>query len=143
LAQEVLKCETVRLELADLRFYHRDLCLQYLPGNNRRGESDRILWYPPAFSSGSQQLLRAWADSLHIELQAVDELNADPARYAALNGEAIVAPDGTRHYVVNGCSEDFARMLKEWGWQVEQCPTPEFLAVYGAGPACLILPLVG
>lgn len=68
--RRVFGIDTLSLELVSPSFYHLDTCLCVLP----RGE---VLWYPPAFSDESRQLLRAIVGS-----EAIEASDEDAARFA-------------------------------------------------------------
>ena len=54
------------LELVDPRWYHLDTCFCPLP-------SGELLWYPPAFSAASQELIRA-SFTVRVEVTEADAL---------------------------------------------------------------------
>lgn len=118
---ELLGCETVRLELTDPRFYHLDTCLAPLGGG-------RALFYPPAFTAES----RATLERHFGTLIAVGE--HDAARFAC---NAVIAGETV---VLNaGCSET-VRTLRDHGLAVVETPMDEFIKA-GGSAKCLVLML--
>jgi N-dimethylarginine dimethylaminohydrolase len=118
---ELLGTETVRLELADPRYYHLDTCFCPL------GDG-RLLYYPPAFSDEA---------CATIERYFTDRIvapDADAARFAC---NALVV-DGS--VVVNsGCPSTVAA-LSARGLRVVETPTDEFIKA-GGSVKCLVLML--
>ena len=113
--------ESVRLELADPRFYHLDTCFCPL------GEG-RALYYPPAFDGPS----RAALEDAFDDLIAVPE--AEAQRFAC---NALVVDDAV---VLNGGCPQTARALSQRGLRVVETPTDEFIKA-GGSVKCLVLML--
>ncbi|MXZ88061.1 MAG: amidinotransferase [Dehalococcoidia bacterium] len=118
---ELLGCETVRLELTDPRFYHLDTCLAPLGGG-------RALFYSPAFTEESRTAL---AEHFATLIAVSDQ---DAARFAC---NAVVAGETV---VLNaGCTET-VRALREHGLAVVETPMDEFIKA-GGSVKCLLLML--
>lgn len=117
--RELLGLAVHPLELVDPSFYHLDTCFCPLgPG--------QAVYYPEAFSSTSQRLLKETVPEL-IPVTA-----AEAHRFAcnALRiGRVVVMNTGCFHV---------ARFLTEAGYQVHEVETTEFLKA-GGGPKCLVL----
>ena len=118
---ELLGTETVRLELVDPRFYHLDTCFAPLGGG-------RALYYPPAFSEASRELLAAHFDDL------VAVKDADAGRFAC---NALVVDDAV---VLNSGCEATERALRARGYRPVATPTDEFIKA-GGSVKCLVLML--
>ena len=117
----ILGAQAIRLELVDPRFYHLDTCLCPL------GE-EAALWYPPAFSAGSQDALRR----SFPRLIAVPE--AEALRFAC---NALPVDDAL---VLNtGCPETVAA-AGTLGYRCVETPTSEFIKA-GGSVKCLVLTL--
>ncbi|MCL4184779.1 MAG: amidinotransferase [Burkholderiaceae bacterium] len=120
--RRVYGVDTVSLELASPRFYHLDTCLCLLSG----GE---ILWYPPAFASSAQALLRALAGDALIE--AGEE---DASRFG-VNAVSI-----GRDLVMGHCSPELRQRLEQRGYRIVTVPLESFGRA-GGGAYCLTLRL--
>ncbi len=118
---ELLGCETVRLELTDPRFYHLDTCLAPLGGG-------RALFYPAAFTTDARAALEQHVGTLI----AVSEHDADRfACNAVLAGETVV--------LNTGCAQT-VRTLRDHGFAVVETPMDEFIKA-GGSAKCLLLTL--
>ena len=114
--------DTVSLELASPHFYHLDTCLCVLSG----GE---ILWYPPAFTPASRELLQALAADALIEVGDHD------ARHFGVNSVSI-----GRDLVMGHCSDELRESLQALGYRVTVVPLQPFW-LSGGSAWCLTLRL--
>jgi len=126
-AQEVLGVPVVSLHLVDPRYYHLDTALFVL--DDRPGR-EQIAYYPPAFSPGSQQVLRLLFPEALI---ASDE----DAACLGLNGVS----DG-RHVVLPTEATGLAEQLADRGYQPVPVDISE-LRKSGGGPKCCTMELRG
>ncbi len=118
---ELLGAEVVRLELIDPRFYHLDTCFCPL-------SDGRALWYPPAFSEGSREVL-----ARHLpDLVAVPD--AEALRFAC---NALVAGETV---VLNSECRETVEALEGRGFHCAEVPTDEFIKA-GGSVKCLVLTL--
>ena len=116
---DLLQCLVISLELVDDRFYHLDTCFCPLPDGG-------AFWYPPAFDSYAQQVVRQY---LHPLLEVTEEEAARFACNAIVAGRNIVMPEG--------CPRVMAGLV-ERGYRCHPLPMGEFLK---AGGACKCLTL--
>lgn len=120
---EVFRTKVVSVALADPRLYHLDTCFCPLP----RGY---VLWYPPAFTSESQEKIR---ESIPAE-----------KRYAVSDADATAfacnAVGLDRHVVLNHASDALQEILGAWGFTTHQTPLSEFIKA-GGSSKCLMLRL--
>lgn len=115
--------QMIPLELVDPRFYHLDTCFCPL-------EPTKAIWFPAAFDTYGQQVIRANIP----HLIALDEKEA--ADFAA---NAVVVG---RHIVTNsGCPQLHAQ-LREQGFDPIETPLSEFVKA-GGSAKCLTLRLDG
>ncbi|HRO61561.1 MAG TPA: arginine deiminase-related protein, partial [Burkholderiaceae bacterium] len=120
--RRVFGVDTVSLELASPHFYHLDTCLCALSG----GE---ILWYPPAFTCASRELLQALAGDALIEVAEHD------ARHFSVNSVSI-----GRELVMGHCSNELRERLQALGYRVTLVPLDSFWRS-GGSAWCLTLRL--
>lgn len=120
-AQEVLGVPVVSLRLVDPRYYHLDVALVVL-------DEELIAYYPPAFSPGSQHVLRRLFPDAVIA-------NADDAACLGLNAVS----DG-RHVVLPVEATHLATRLAERGFQPIFVDISE-LRKSGGGPKCCTMEL--
>ena len=120
---EVIDREVIPLELVDTRFYHLDTCFCPLT-------SDQAIWYPAAFDSYGQDVIR---ESIPKLLEVVD-VEADS--FAA---NAVVV--GNRVITNIGCPQLHAE-LKLRGFEPIETPLGEFVKA-GGSAKCLTLRLDG
>jgi N-dimethylarginine dimethylaminohydrolase len=126
-AQEVLGVPVVSLNLVDPRLYHLDTALFVLTERGP-GAPERIAYYPPAFSPGSQRVLR------HLFPDAIIA-TADDADCLGLNGVS----DG-RHVVLPKEAKKLADQLADHGYEPQLLDISE-LRKAGGGPKCCTLEL--
>jgi N-dimethylarginine dimethylaminohydrolase len=124
-AQEVLGVPVVSLNLVDPRYYHMDTALFVLDDSP---VTPAIAYYPPAFSPGSQQVLR------RLFPDAVIANDAD-AECLGLNGVS----DG-RHVVLAVEATHLAEQLADRGYQPVMVDISE-LRKAGGGPKCCTMEL--
>lgn len=118
---EILGAPTVRLELADARFYHLDTCFFPIA-------EGLAAYYPPAFSEEARATLREqFADLI--------ELNEHDALRFACNAFLV---DGT--VVLNTECDTLVAALRARGYRCVETPTAEFIKA-GGSVKCLILML--
>lgn len=122
-AQEVLGRPVVSLSLVDPRFYHLDTALTVL---DPRREAPQIAYYPPAFSRGSQAVLR------RLFPDAVIAVEADAG---ALGLNAV--SDG-RHVVLSPEAVTFQAQLAERGFVPITIDTSELLKGGGGAKCCTL-----
>ena len=115
--------ETIPLQLADPRFYHLDTCFCPLPQGS-------VMYYPEAFSPGSQALLKK-----RIPPHKAILVEEEDARKFACN-----AVSRGSKIILNSASDRLRRQLSTTGLQAEQSPFSEFLRAGGASK-CLTLRL--
>ncbi|MFQ5381656.1 MAG: dimethylarginine dimethylaminohydrolase family protein [Dehalococcoidia bacterium] len=118
---ELLGAEVVRLELTDPRFYHLDTCFCPLGAG-------RALWYPPAFSEQSQEVLSGHFPDL------VGVPDPDALRFAC---NALVVDDTV---VLNAGCPATVDALEERGFRCVEVPMDEFIKA-GGSVKCLVLTL--
>jgi N-dimethylarginine dimethylaminohydrolase len=117
-AQEVFGRPVVSLTLADPRFYHLDTCLAVLDDTN-------ITYFPAAFSSGTQRVLR------RLFPQAVIADEADATAFA-LN----LVSDG-QHVFLNADSTAMAAKLSAAGYQAVLIELGELKKGGGSVKCCI------
>lgn len=120
---ELLGCEVIPLELVDSRFYHLDTCFCPL-------DAECALWFPPAFDSYGQDVLRSTVPSLI-------EIAADEAESFAANAVVV----GTHVITNTGCPKLHSE-LKERGYDPVATALGEFVKA-GGSAKCLTLRLDG
>ena len=113
---------TVSLQLASPRFYHLDTCLCLLSGG-------QIVWYPPAFTPASAQMLRTLAGDALIEADDED------AMHLGVNSVCV-----GRDVVMCHCSDSLRARLLALGYRVHVVPLGSFNRSGGAA-YCLTLRL--
>jgi N-dimethylarginine dimethylaminohydrolase len=118
---EILGIETIRLRLADPRFYHLDTC--FFPISE-----SRALYFPPAFSDESRAKIKAEFDDL------IEAPEGDALRFAC---NALMV-DGT--VVMNTGCEATVDALQKRGYTCLETPTSEFIKA-GGSVKCLVLTL--
>ena len=114
---------TVSLELVDPRFYHLDTCLCVL-------SSGDILYYPPAFSKQSREMIQELVDK-----DRLIEASAADAEHLAVNSVCL-----GDQVVVCHASEALHCALTERGYQVHIVPLDSFNRS-GGSAYCLTLRL--
>jgi N-dimethylarginine dimethylaminohydrolase len=121
--EKLFGLEVIPLELADPRFYHLDTCFCPLPGG-------RVMYYPAAFSPGSQVLLkkRVLADD------AILVGEEDAVKFAC---NAVSMGDKV---ILNSVSDALRDRLAQTGFEAAQAPLSEFMRAGGASK-CLTLRL--
>lgn len=118
-AQEFFGRPVIGLRLVDPRFYHLDTALAVLDG-------DEIMYYPPAFSPGSNATLRRlFPDALIVE-------RAD-AEVFALNAVS----DG-RHVVLPETAPGVSAQLRERGFEPLGVDMSELLKGGGSAKCCTL-----
>jgi N-dimethylarginine dimethylaminohydrolase len=117
----LLGVESVRLELADPRFYHLDTCL--FPVDERLA-----LFVPGAFSAASRERLAASFEDL------VEVPMAEAERFAC---NALRVGDTV---VLNAGCDETVEVLRRRGYRCISTPTGEFLKA-GGSVKCLVLTL--
>lgn len=122
-AQEAFGHPVISLELVDPRYYHLDTALSVL---SSLPDDPQIAYYPPAFSSGSQGVLR----QLFPDAVIADEEDA-----AAL-GLNIVS-DGL-HVVHAPRATHLAAALRERGYETIPVDTSELLKGGGGAKCCTL-----
>ena len=120
--RRVFGVDTMSLELASPHYYHLDTCLCVLSG----GE---ILWYPPAFSPDSRELLHAIAGDALVEVAEPD------ARRFSVNSVSI-----GRELVMGHCSDELRERLQALGYRITLLPLESFWRS-GGSACCLTLRL--
>ncbi len=116
-AELVLGRPVVTLQLVDPRFYHLDTALAAL-------DDDTVVWFPPAFSAASQDVVRA------LFPDAVEATEAD----ALVLGINLVS-DG-RHVVLPAAAVGLAAQLAERGWLPIGVDLSQLLAAGGSVKCC-------
>ena len=106
------------LELVDARWYHLDTCFCPLP-------SGELLWYPPAFSAASQDLIRA-NFTVSIEATEADAL-AFCCNAVCIDRHVFMPKSESAHVQVGGV-----------GYTVQTFDLSEFMRAGGAAK-CLVL----
>jgi N-dimethylarginine dimethylaminohydrolase len=124
LLRQLLPRVTVEvLELVDPRFYHLDTCFCPLHGGY-------VLYYPPAFSAASQQLIQSRiSGSMLIAVSEADAL-----------GFACNAVNIEQNVVLNQASPELRYALQSAGLTPHIVPLGEFMQAGGAAK-CLTLKL--
>ena len=121
--KQLLPVEIITLQLIDPRFYHLDTCWCPLEGGV-------VMYYPPAFSPASQELI---AGRIPINRRiAVSEADA--------LGFACNAVNINDHVVLNHASPELLHALHKSGFKAHICPLGEFMKAGGAAK-CLTLKL--
>lgn len=115
--------EVIPLELVDDRFYHLDTC--FCPVT-----SETAIWFPDAFDSYGQQVLRSMIPDL-ITLQ-----DAEAIEFAA---NAVVVG---KHVVTNAGCPQLGDELRSRGFEPVETPLSEFVKA-GGSAKCLTLRLDG
>jgi N-dimethylarginine dimethylaminohydrolase len=123
-AQELLGVPVISLQLVDPRFYHLDTALCVLPAADGRPEN--IAYYPPAFSEGSQKVLRQLFPS------AVVASESDAVEFG-LNSMC----DG-RTVVMSIQAADLAAQLRGRGYQTIGLDMSELRKAGGASKCCTL-----
>ena len=114
----LLNINIIVLELVDHRWYHLDTCFCPLPN----GE---IMWYPPAFSEASQEIIRkSFTD--RIEVNEADALLFCCNCVCIQNN--LYLPKHT----------EIAKQLTYWGYKVNEFSLTEFIKA-GGSAKCLTL----
>jgi N-dimethylarginine dimethylaminohydrolase len=124
-AQEILGVPVVSLQLTDPRYYHLDTALFVLTE-----DEPNIAYYPPAFSAGSQRVLR------RLFPNAVIASDAD-AECFGLNGVS----DG-RNVVLSAEATGLAAQLADRGYEPVFVDMSE-LRKAGGGPKCCTMEIRG
>jgi N-dimethylarginine dimethylaminohydrolase len=122
-AQELFGRPVVSLELVDPHYYHLDTALAVLSSTP---SDPQIAYYPPAFSSGSQSVLR------QLFPDAVIATEQD-ARALGLNAVS----DGLNVVVAPGAT-DLAAALRERGYNPIPVDTSELLKGGGGAKCCTL-----
>jgi N-dimethylarginine dimethylaminohydrolase len=122
-AQELFGRPVVSLELVDPHYYHLDTALAVLSSTP---SDPQIAYYPPAFSSGSQSVLR------QLFPDAVIATEQD-ARALGLNAVS----DGQNVVVAPGAT-DLAAALRERGYTPIPVDTSELLKGGGGAKCCTL-----
>ena len=117
--EEVLHQSVHRLELTDPHFYHLDTCFCPL-------DHERVLYYPPAFSTASQEMIKRFVPK-PIAIKESDALQ--------FGANAIVIRN---QIVMNAGCADLAEILTEEGFRVHALDFSEFIKS-GGSAKCLIL----
>jgi N-dimethylarginine dimethylaminohydrolase len=120
-AQELFGHPVISLELVDPRYYHLDTALSVL---SSAPDAPQVAYYPPAFSPGTQAVLR------HLFPDAVI---ADDEDAAAL-GLNIVSDGG--HVVHAPGAARLAAQLRERGYETIAVDTSELLKGGGGAKCC-------
>jgi len=116
---DLLRCLVISVELVDDRFYHLDTCFCPLPNGG-------ALWFPPAFDSYAQRVIRNQIEPL-VEVAA--EEAAQFACNAVVIGRDIVLPEN--------CPR-LTSALTDRGYRCHPLRVSEFIK---AGGACKCLTL--
>jgi len=116
-----LNKRVIPLELVDPRFYHLDTCFCPL-------DSDRVLYYPPAFSDASLDLILAMIPR-PIPIQKNDAVQ--------FGANAIIVDN---HAVIHAGGVALAKTLVEEGLTVHPLDFSEFIKA-GGSAKCLVLKL--
>ena len=123
LLERFLAVEVAVLELVDPRFYHLDTCWCPLEGGT-------VLYYPPAFSAASQELIASRIpEAKRIAVSEADAL-----------GFACNAVNIGKHVLINHATPALRQSLQQKGFTVHLCPLTEFMKAGGAAK-CLTLKL--
>jgi N-dimethylarginine dimethylaminohydrolase len=118
-AQEHLGLPVISLSLVDERFYHLDTALSVL-------DEDEIMYYPPAFSPGSQRVL---------EQMFPDAIVANDDDAAAFGLNAV--SDG-RHVMLPQAATHLIEALRQRGFQPVGVDVSELLKAGGAVKCCTL-----
>jgi N-dimethylarginine dimethylaminohydrolase len=110
------------VHLCDPWFYHTALAAAFIG-------RDRIIYYEPALSVESRQLL----ESKFEHLIAVSE--QDAKQFMVCNNIVVGGK-----ILVHNCTPELEESLGKWGYEVIRCPADEFLKS-GGSVRCLILNL--
>ncbi|SCX40465.1 N-Dimethylarginine dimethylaminohydrolase [Klenkia marina] len=116
-AQELFGLPVVSLQLVDPRFYHLDTCLAVL-------DDTTVAWFPGAFSTGSQQVLRT------LFPDAVEASEADALAFG-LNAVS----DG-RHVVLPATATGLAADLRAAGFEPVPVELDELVKAGGSVKCC-------
>ena len=111
------------LELVDPKFFHLSQCLCLL-------DTGEIIWYPPAFSQHSQELLASWFEGKHLPL-TYEEADAMACSSISI-GKNIITPT---------IPDTLNELLTNLGYNVNQVDVSEFIAG-GGGCKCLTLEVI-
>lgn len=118
---EVAGMPVVSLKLVDPRFYHLDVALTVLSDSPGYGQ---IAWYPAAFSSGSQRIVRRlFPDAI--------EVSDHDALVLGLNSVS----DG-HHVMVPAAAQDYADQLRRGGFEPVPVELGELLKGGGSIKCC-------
>lgn len=118
-AQELFGVPVVSLQLVDPRFYHLDTALAVL-------DEETIAWWPPAFSPGSQAVLR------RLFPEAIEATEPDAVAFG-LNAVS----DG-RHVVVAAAAHDLRAQLAACGFVPVPVDMSELLKGGGGAKCCTL-----
>lgn len=118
-AQELFGLPVVSLQLVDPRFYHLDTALAVL-------DDATIAWWPPAFSPGSQAVVR------RLFPDAIEATEADALAFG-LNAVS----DG-RHVVVAAAAHDLRARLADSGFVPVPVDMSELLKGGGGAKCCTL-----
>jgi N-dimethylarginine dimethylaminohydrolase len=122
-AQELFGRPIISLTLVDARFYHLDTALGVL-------DDDEIMYYPAAFSSGSQAVLR----ELYPDAIVANDFDAEVFGLNAVSdGRHVVLPQGATH---------LTEVLRRRGFEPVGVDVSELLKA-GGGVKCCTLELRG
>ncbi|MFJ1751912.1 dimethylargininase [Kitasatospora sp. NPDC088134] len=119
-AQEFFGRPVISLELVDPRFYHLDTALTVLDG-------DEIMYYPEAFSAGSQAVLRR----LFPDAILVSEADAEVFGLNAVS-------DGL-HVILPEAASGVMRQLRERGFRPIGTDLSELLKGGGSAKCCTLV----
>lgn len=119
-AQELFGLPVVSLQLVDPRFYHLDTALAVL-------DDHTVAWWPPAFSPGSQAVVR------RLFPDAIEATEADAVAFG-LNAVS----DG-RHVVVAAAAHDLRAALAERGFVPVPVDMSELLKGGGGAKCCTLV----
>ncbi|MDA1016944.1 MAG: arginine deiminase-related protein [Planctomycetota bacterium] len=119
----IISREVIPLELVDQRFYHLDTCFCPLT-------TDQAVWYPPAFDSYGQAVIRS-------SIPTLIEVTDNEADSFAANAVVV----GNRVITNSGCPQLHAE-LKSRGFEPIATPLGEFVKA-GGSAKCLTLRLDG
>lgn len=122
-AQEAFGHPVISLELVDPHYYHLDTALAVLSSS---ADDPQIAYYPPAFSAGSQSVLRQLFP---------DAVIADDDDAAAL-GLNIVSDGG--HVVHAPGAQHLAAAVRERGYETIAVDTTELLKGGGGAKCCTL-----
>ncbi|MGH3978263.1 MAG: dimethylargininase [Pseudonocardiaceae bacterium] len=118
-AQELFGRPVISLKLVDPRFYHLDTALAVL-------DDDEIMYYPAAFSPGSQAVLRG----LYPEAIVATDLDSEVFGVNAVSdGRHVVLPQAATHLI---------GALRERGFEPVGVDVSELLKAGGAVKCCTL-----